>query len=81
MSKGHKDNYRARKKRGPDAFKKKAKRRVPHYIGPWNVFFDCGLVVYVSLAGSQDVDSLAKSQHHDTCRQDCTIRKREKLAP
>jgi hypothetical protein len=29
MGKGHRDNYAARKKRGPEAFAKKAARRAP----------------------------------------------------
>lgn len=71
MGKRHRDNYKARKKRGPVAFEKKAKRRRGHYIGPWNVIFHCGKRDYQPMARSNEVADVAIKAHrceHQGCR-------------
>lgn len=60
---------------GPAAYKKKADRRKPHYVGSWTVIFKCHCAVHVSLAGSSDINTLAVSLHNEApmpCRlKDC----------
>jgi hypothetical protein len=63
MGKGHRDNHRARKKIGDIAFEKKRERRRRRYIGPWNVTFVCTAVVYVPIAGCDDVNNIARHMH------------------
>lgn len=64
MAKSHRDNYKARRKRGAIAFQKKAKRRSGKgFEGGWNVIFACGVEEFIPLAGSRDVGIIAKRQH------------------
>ena len=72
MGKSHRDNAKARRKRGPIAYKKKVKRRKPNYSGPWTVTFKCGKTVYVSLAGSYDIMAVA-SRFHDEDGTPCKL--------
>ena len=75
MSKGHKDNHRARKKRGNIAFAKKAERRKERkFTGSWRVDFSCGRTEFVPLAGSDDVTQVAARQHD--CMEECVVLKR-----
>lgn len=75
MGKGHRDNHKARKKRGSAAFDKKAKRRkVRKFTGSWNIEFSCGKIEIVTLAGSDDVTQIAEKQHD--CKQKCEVVKR-----
>ena len=67
MGKGHRDNYEARKKRGPEAFDKKKKRRKKQgkkRFGSWQVDFRCGATEYILDASSSNIRQVAKSQHH-----------------
>jgi hypothetical protein len=70
MGNGHRDNAAARRKIGAAAYAKKAKRRRPKYVGPWNVTFACGQVEYCPLASSSDVSDVVRKQHgikHTKC--------------
>jgi len=79
MGKGHRDNHAARKKIGSEAFKKKAKRRVGSYVGPWNVTFECGRTDYQPLAHSNEVAEVV-TKAHICSHQDCKPTSFERLA-
>ena len=79
MGKGHRDNHAARKKIGREAFQKKAERRVPSYVGPWNVAFGCGRTDYQPMARSNEVAEVATKAHRCS-HQDCKPIKFERLA-
>lgn len=73
MSRGHRDNYRARKKRGPKAFlkKAKAKRRKPRRQPcAWIIDFKCGKSEIIPLASPQDIERIA-IQLHICSKTDC----------
>ena len=70
MSKSHRDNVKARKKRGVPAYQKRSKRRTPRFEGSWTVEFECGGRVYISLASSSDVEKIAVRLHYEK-RHEC----------
>ena len=64
MSKGHRDNVVARRKRGERAYVKRRNRRQRKYIGPWSVGFSCGTTDYHPSAGSDEISNLASKSHN-----------------
>ena len=79
MSKSHRDNVAARKKRGEHAYAKRRNRRQRKYIGPWNVEFSCGATDYHPLAGSDEISNLASKSH--SCKdEECKPTHFERLA-
>uniref|UniRef100_A0A6M3L3V2 Uncharacterized protein n=1 Tax=viral metagenome TaxID=1070528 RepID=A0A6M3L3V2_9ZZZZ len=64
MGKGHRDNHRARKKRGSIAFTKKSKRRHSRdFTGSWEIEFECGKFEYVPWASSSDIRDVSIKKH------------------
>jgi hypothetical protein len=84
MSKDRRQNHEARKKRGPEAFKKKAERR--HIDShnrpcPWWITFSCDKREYINHASGLEIDELAIKEHRKSnpgrYHQACIVTKHE----
>ena len=79
MAKTHRDNVKARKKRGEKAYKKRRERRRKPYIGPWEVTFSCGATEHFPMASSEEINSVAIKQHNCQ-REGCKAERFKRLA-